>query len=175
MTTLKAKIYTLVKALVGTESLIWGDQNAPRPALPYWTMILQSIRKVGEDTYSQGVTDEGVQTVTGTRDATLAVQRYGTGSDIACADLRDKIALISVIESWIAAGVVVYDETPIMNATVKLDNAQLEPRAAIDLMIRFGVDTDDIVGAIETVETEAEYPDAASAEDIDTVVVGPIL
>ena len=175
MTTLKAKIYTLVKALVGTETLIWGDQNAPRPALPYWTMILQSIRKVGEDTYSQGVTDEGVQTVTGTRDATLAIQRYGTGSDIACADLRDKIALISVIESWIAAGVVVYDETPITNATVKLDNAQLEPRAAIDLMIRFGVDTDDIVGAIETVEVEAEDPDAASAEDIDTVVIGPIL
>jgi hypothetical protein len=42
-------------------------------------------------------------------------------------------------------------------------------------MIRFGVDTDDIVGAIETVEVEAEYPDAASAEDIDTVVIGPIL
>ena len=33
--TVKATLYTLVKALIGAETLVFADQNAPRPPLPY--------------------------------------------------------------------------------------------------------------------------------------------
>jgi hypothetical protein len=155
--TVKATLYTLVKALIGAETLVFADQNAPRPPLPYWTIRLAAQRAVGEDAYSQGVDANGDQTVSGVREITVQVQRFGPDSDVACADLRDNLFRTTVSETWQVQKIALYDVGDVLNVPYKLDNSQLEPRASVDLFVRFGTELLDRVGWIDTVEMDAGY------------------
>lgn len=155
--TAKATLYTLLKALVGAETLVFADQNAPRPPLPYWTLRLSAQRKVGDDAYSQGVDTNGDQLVSGVREITVQVQRFGPDSDVKCADLRDNLSRTTVLEEWQRQKIALYDLGDVLNVPYKLDNSQLEPRSSVDLFVRFGTELLDRVGAIETVATTAGY------------------
>jgi hypothetical protein len=169
----KTTIYTLLKALIGSETLIWGNQNAPEPPLPYWTVIIQTTRRIGSDAYSQGVDDDGNQTVFGVRAGTIALQRYGTDSELKCADVRDALAKISVIESFSSAGLEIYDVGPINDTTITQDASIRKPRASMDVMVRFGTKLLDEVGIIQTAITDAEYTnldDDGNTDEITTVL-----
>ncbi len=155
--TVKATLYTLVKALIGAETLVFADQNAPRPPLPYWTLRLAAQRAVGEDAYSQGVDANGDQLISGVREITVQVQRFGPDSDVACADLRDNLSRTTVSETWHVQKIALYDVGDVLNVPYKLDNSQLEPRASVDLFVRFGTELLDRVGWIDTVEMDAGY------------------
>ena len=155
--TVKATLYTLVKALIGAETLVFADQNAPRPPLPYWTIRLAAQRAVGEDAYSQGVDANGDQLISGVREVTVQVQRFGPDSDVACADLRDNLSRTTVSETWQVQKIALYDVGDVLNVPYKLDNSQLEPRASVDLFVRFGTELLDRVGWIDTVEMDAGY------------------
>lgn len=152
---IKDTLYTLVKALVGAETLIFADQNAPRPPLPYWTLRLSAQRKIGEDAYGQGVDVNGDQLVSGVREITVQVQRVGENSDALCADLRDNLSRTTVLEEWQRQKIALYDLGDVLNVPYKLDNSQLEPRASVDLFVRFGTELLDRVGVIETVNVSA--------------------
>ena len=153
----KDTLYTLLKASVGSETLVFADQNAPRPALPYWTIRVQVQRAVGDDYYSQGVTDDGDQQIDGVREITVQVQRFGPDSDVKCADLRDNLSRTTILEEWQRQKIALYDLGDVLNVPYKLDNSQLEPRSSVDLFVRFGTELLDRVGVIETVETSAGY------------------
>ena len=155
--TVKATLYTLVKARIGAETLVFADQNAPRPPLPYWTIRLAAQRAVGEDSYSQGVDANGDQLVSGVREITVQVQRFGPDSDVACADLRDDLSRTTVLETWQVEKIALYDVGDVLNVPYKLDNSQLEPRASVDLFVRFGTELLDRVGWIDTVGVDAGY------------------
>jgi len=147
----------LVGGVVAPEVAISSDQNSPRPPLPYWTVKVLSIRSVGSDAYSQGVTNAGLQTVSGVREATVEVQRFGAGSHEACFEFANMLSARSVLDTWSAQDVVVYDVGDVANVPYKLDGSSLEPRGAVDVSIRFGTELLDNVGAIETVDIEAKY------------------
>lgn len=151
MINLKPDLYALVKALVGAETLVFADQNAPRPALPYWTIRVQVQRAVGDDYYSQGVTNDGDQQIDGVREATVQVQRIGVDSDFKVAELRDNLSKTTVLEQWQVKDLALYDTGDAQNVPFLLDKSQLEPRASVDLFIRFGSRVIDRVGVIETV------------------------
>lgn len=148
---MKTAIYTIIKSLVGSETLIWGNQNGPRPQLPYWTMVVQTTARVGTDARSQGTDGDGVQTVYGVRNATLALQRYGADSVQACVDVLDQLGRQSVIEAFSSSQIEIYDVGRINDTTITLDNATREPRASMDIMLRYGTELPDTVGYIETV------------------------
>ncbi len=153
----RADIYALVKALVGADTVIWADQNAPRPALPYWTLRLSSRRSIGWDDHGQGVNGVGIATVDGIREETLSLQCIGVDAlDKACA-VRDALAKRTIQAAWYATGLAIFDRGNVLNVPYKLDNEQLEPRGALDLILRYAVTDTDDVGLIETVETSAEY------------------
>lgn len=154
---IKDTLYTLVKALVGAETLIFADQNAPRPPLPYWTLRLSAHRKVGVDYYSQGVTDDGDQQIDGVREATVQVQRIGADSDFKVAELRDNLSKTTVLEQWQLKDLALYNTGDVQNIPFPLDKSQLEPRASVDLFVRFGSKILDRVGAIEVVGIAARY------------------
>jgi len=155
--TVKSTLHTLIQAVIGAETLVFADQNAPRPPLPYWTLRLSAQRQVGEDAYGQGVDVNGDQLVSGVREITVQVQRFGTDSDVACADLRDNLSRTTILEQWQIQKIALYDIGDVLNVPYKLDNSQLEPRASVDLFVRFGTELLDRVGVIETVETAAGY------------------
>lgn len=179
--TVKTKIHTLIKALIGTETLIFANQNAPRPALPYWTVRLSSRRAVGSDEYSQGVDSNGDQLVSGVREITIQIQRIGTDSDASFADLRDNLSKTTVLEEWQRQKIALYDIGPVQNVPYKLDDSQLEPRASIDIFARIGTELLDRVGIIDTVEINAEYVtnqtlgfDEPNPDIEEVITVGPI-
>jgi len=174
MDTLKPDLYALVSALAG-ETVIWADQNSPRPALPYWTMRLNVIPTLGSAGYSQGATVDGDQTIYRTNEATLALQRFGTDSEIKCHALKSDLDRMTVIAAWRAKKIACFNTGPVNNITLKLDNSTMEPRAAVDLFIRFGTRVLDRVGIIDTVRIEGEYPEAESASVIDTVVASGVV
>lgn len=152
----RADIYARVKALAGAETVIWADQNSPRPALPYWTIKLASRRSIGWSDYGQGA-PAGIMTIGGVREETLMIQRMGTGSYDAVSAFRDALAKRTVQAAWYATGIAIFDRGQVLDVPFALDNAQLEPRATMDLFIRYAVTDTDDVGMIETVEIAAEY------------------
>lgn len=166
---LKADLYLLVSALAD-EPVIWADQNSPRPALPYWTMRINTIPTLGSAVYGQGVNALGDQSITRVNQATVALQRYGVDSEIKCHALKSDLDKMTVREAWGLRQLACYDTGAVNNISTKLDNATIEPRAAMDLFVRFGSRVVDRVGIIDTVQIEGQYPDAISSEVIDTVV-----
>lgn len=160
-----------MKSLVGAEELIFADQNSPRPALPYWTMRLSLQRKLGTDERSSDVTNLGVQTIKGVREATLQLQRYGSDSDLKCADVRDSLSKQTVRDAWAAVKIAAYNVGDVLNVPYKLDNAQLEPRASLDIFIRFGTSLTDDAGVIDTVQTEVKFDSKPDLTETVTVVL----
>lgn len=163
---LKADIYALVSALADAQ-VIWADQNSPRPALPYWTMRINTIPTLGSAEYAQGVSNDGDQTIWRVNQATVALQRYGVDSEIKCHALKSDLDKTTVREAWSLRQLACYDTGPVNNISTKLDNATIEPRAAMDLFVRFGSRVVDRVGIIDTVMVEGQYE---GSDMIDNVV-----
>lgn len=171
MDSLKADLHGLLQSAVAPETVIYADQNAPRPALPYWTMRLHTQRMLGRDAYSQGVTADGDQTVTGVREATLQVQRFGPDSELHVTSLRDNLSRTTIREQWQLKDIALYDLGDVLNVPVVRDEAQFEPRAALDLFVRFGTQLLDRVGIIETVGTNAGFDGNPDLATVITVVL----
>jgi hypothetical protein len=137
MSPIDAKMYAVLAPLVAPEVLILADQNAPRPASPYWTMKSSPRRQIGSDTYGQDVDDNGDIEVRGVRELTVQVQRIGDGSDAAVQSLRDDLSRITVQEACIREGVAVFNTGEVQSVPYLLDPGNLEPRGILDLFVRF--------------------------------------
>lgn len=167
MNTLKTNLFNRINALTVGETVIWADQNTPRPALPYWTIRLQAQRVVGRDDRGQDTSNAGIQKVFGVREATLNVQRIGVDSEEKVADLRDELAKVTVTDAWLLAKVAVYNIGPVTNVPFEMDKGHLEPRAVLDLFVRYGTELDDNVGVIETVNTAGQYESVDATPQFD--------
>ena len=157
MINLKADIHDLLSALAPGTPLIFSDQNAPRPALPYWTIKITVQRDLGTDYYSDGVDALGDQEIHGVREATIQIQRIGTDSDFRMCELRDNLSKTTVLDKFRLKDISLYDKTEVLNIPFPLDGAQMEPRAAMDLFIRFGSKIIDRVGVIEVINVISTY------------------
>lgn len=157
MNTLKSKLYTLVKAGIGSETLIFADQNSSRPQLPYWTLKIQSIVSVGDDEIIQDETND-YQHIVGVREATVQIQRYGDDSEIACLNFRSNLKTEANTALWFENKISCFNQEQVTNLSTKLDNSHIEERAGIDLFVRFAADLlDGSSGVFDTVEVEGEY------------------
>lgn len=147
----------LLRDVIGTETLIITHQNSARPALPYWTVRATSQREIGWAEYGQDVDLNGDQKIDITVEATLQVQRIGDDSDIILSDFRDNLKKTTELDKWRAQKIVLFDVGDILDVPFKMDNDYYEPRAVIDLFIRFGRQILDRVGIIDTVNTNSKF------------------
>ncbi len=154
VTTLKTRLYALLQPIM-TGTVIWADQSAPRPALPYTTLKLGSITEVGGEHYSD-VDNNGIQTVLGTRESVLNVQRFGPDSVAAVQTFADKLRLNSNLDKFHVQEIACYDISPVTDIAQLLNGIAIEPRASVDLNIRFASDQTDNVGVIETVISDGD-------------------
>jgi len=171
--TLKTDLYALVDPLV-TESLIWADGNAPRPALPYVSMKVMGMRRVKGDWYSEDIGTNGLQTVKGDREFTLSIQRFGTDSVEALDTLANKLRLTTIIDKFNNAKLPIVSAEDVVDVAALLDKSQIEPRASLDVFMRMKSVLTDNVGYIDTVEIETVTirPDGAAMPDgVITVTV----
>lgn len=163
-------LHTLISALAG-EVVIMADQNSPRPVLPYWTMRLNTQARLGRDSQSNNVDNNGIQIVRGVREATCQLQRYGANAFDICNDLRNNLSKQSELDKWQLAKVSVYNSSNVLNVPFKLNDLQFEPRATVDLFIRVGIELQDNVGVIETVTTTMQLDGNAELTKVVTVVL----
>lgn len=158
MNTLKPKLYTLVKAGIGDETLIYSDQNASRPPIPYWTMRVQSIATIGNYEVIQNKTNIDAQNIVGIRQATVQIQRIGEDSEISCLSFRALLNTTAIQDLWSTNKISCFDVSQVTNLATKLDNSVIEERAGMDLFVRFASDLlDESSGMFNTVSTNGEY------------------
>lgn len=148
--TLRSDIYGLIDPLL-TETVIWSDSNAPRPALPYVALKVMGIRRVNQDHYEEKIGADGIQTVKGDREFTLNIQRFGTSSVEALDTLTNKLRLNTVRDKFFVAKLPLISADDVTDVAALLDKSQIEPRASLDVFIRMKSELADNVGYIDTV------------------------
>lgn len=154
--TLRTDLYALFDPLI-TETIIWADSNAPRPALPYVTMKVMSMSKINRDHYADSVATDGNQSIKGDREFTLSIQRFGPASVESLGALSDSMRKTTTIDRFIAAKLPVVETLDVVDVAALLDKTQIEPRAAMDVRIRMKSSLLDQVGYIDTVVINTDY------------------
>ena len=147
--TLKTRLYALIQPILGG-TVIWADQTGPRPAMPYSTMRLGVISTVGEPHYSD-VNAGGVQTVIAVRESVLNVNRFGVDSVANVETFSDKMNLNSNLDKFSIQDISVFDMSAVTDIAQLLNGIAIEPRASVDLSLRWESDQLDTVGIIDTV------------------------
>lgn len=168
--TLRTDLLALFDPLI-TETLIFADDNIPRPALPYVAMKVMGIRRVNGDWYSESIGPDGLQTVKGDREFTLNIQRFGTESVEALSNLADRLRLTTNIEKFNTAKLPILDAEDVIDVAALLDKAQIEPRASLDVFMRMKSVLTDQVGYIDTVEIDTTYTKPDGGELENTIVI----
>lgn len=147
--TLKTDLYDLVQPILGG-AVIWADQNASRPALPYCAIKVQSMRVINHEHY-QDPNNVGVQTITGDREFTFNVQRFGVDSAITLQSFVDSLKKTTNIDKFIAKKLPLVRTEAVTDIASLLDKAVIEPRASVDVIIRLKSVLTDSVGYIDSV------------------------
>lgn len=177
---LESDVYDLIQPLVGG-TVIWMDQSAPRPALPYYAMKINSVRYVNRD-WTGDPDANGNQPVTGDREFTLNIQRFQKyGPESVSGILQnvvDKLRLGTVIDKFQAKKLVAFDTGAVTDISALLDKTIIEKRAALDIFMRYKSRQIDVVEIVETVSVDANDDSDAGpynplVEVVDGVVIRP--
>jgi len=147
--TLKTRLYALIQPILGG-TVIWADQTGPRPALPYSTLRLGVVTTVGEPHYSD-VDAGGIQTVLAVRESVLNINRFGVDSVATIETFSDKMLLNSNLDKFSVQDIAAFDMSAVTDIAQLLNGIAIEPRASIDLSLRWESDQTDNVGIIDTV------------------------
>jgi len=168
VSTLKTRLYTLIQPIMGG-TVIWADQTGPRPPLPYSTLRLGVITTVGEPHYSD-VDSGGLQTVLAVRESVLNVNRFGNDSVSTVETFSDKLLLNSNLDKFSLNEISVFDMSAVTDIAQLLNGIAIEPRASIDLSIRWESDQVDNVGIIDTVISDGTIGQVNTALDEEYVL-----
>jgi hypothetical protein len=168
--TLKTRLWTVLQPILGG-TVIWADQNAPRPALPYATLRLSTAPRVGTP-YYQDPDNNGLQTVLSVREGTLQVQRFGPDSVAALEEFSGKLYFQTNLDKLSTHEITVFDVSTVTDVALLLNDLATEPRASVELSIRWVSDQVDDVGLIETVAINGELgPENTALNQIYDVIV----
>ncbi len=152
---LKKFLHDLIAELLGLpgNKTVWLNQNMPKLKKPYATLHLYSQKgEVSEEirlTGQPGVVDVFVPTT-----AKLEVQLYecaGEDTTDKIENMVRKLEMPSIVDKCSFAKVAFFDAGPVNDLTGLVDEQTFEPRAAVDLDIRYNSVVIDDVGVIEQV------------------------
>lgn len=160
--TLKESLYDWLDALTLGRSIIWLDQNAPRPSKPYIGLRLSPFVSIGQDYFTPPRDSDENILIQGNREFTLEIQHYGIDALQTLETINFSLQKFSVRESLSSGGIVFVDRLQINDISILL-NAQYEERAAMDLLFRvMNSDTEEL-GIIEKAKIEMTYKDYDSS------------
>ena len=143
---------------IDAQSVYWANQSAPKGALPVATLRLYSIAQeaMAED---RGVDEADRLDLQLPQSAVLEVQIFDESGGDPVGRLETlllKLETPTVADRCHAAGVAFFAAEPVLDITGLLaDGKTYEPRAAVDLHIRFNGRIKDSPGIIEKVEITA--------------------
>lgn len=131
----KTFIHGIITELLGC-TVIWANQNGPKPKKPFATLRLYAFRGVGMNDESPTDTPGEIE-VRNTVEATLEVQYFGTNAEQKLIELNQALSKPTVLDKSFSAGVAFFDAQNVQDLTGLLDAANFEERAAIDLSVRY--------------------------------------
>lgn len=169
--TIKTNLYSWATANSGGASVIFLNENAPRPAQPYVTLFLSSLTQIGED-YTPESDVNGLVDMVGDREFTLQIQTYGGDCITRLENLRSSLQMQTVLDTLRANGIVFVNHFAISDVTELLDS-RFEKRAAMDVLFRIGQNYTDNLGLIQTVQVEEIYQDAGGSVVYDNTITIP--
>lgn len=169
--TIKTNLYSWVTANSGGASVIFLNENAPRPAQPYVTLFLSSLNQIGED-YTPKSDVNGLVDMVGDREFTLQIQTYGGDCITRLENLRSSLQMQTVLDTLRANGIVFVNHFGINDLTELLDS-RFEKRGAMDILFRIGQSYTDNLGLVETIEVEEIYQDAGGTVVYDHTITIP--
>lgn len=152
----RVEIYRLVQPVLGLPEakVIWSDGNAPRPAAPFATLKINSLRRIKNDHHG-APSEDGVAEVKGDREFTLSIQYFGPDAVSALSVFADKMQLNSIVDAFVAKKLIPFNLGVVTDVAELLGGAggKIEPRAATEVFFRYKTALADAVGVIETVVT----------------------
>lgn len=144
---------------IDAQSVYWANQSAPKGALPVATLRLYSIAQEAM-TEDRGVDEADRLDLQLPQAAVLEVQIFDESGGDPVGRLETlllKLETPTVADRCHAAGVAFFAAEPVLDITGLLaDGKTYEPRAAVDLHIRFNGRIKDSPGIIEKVEITAK-------------------
>ena len=144
---------------IDAQSVYWANQSAPKGALPVATLRLYSIAQEAM-TEDRGVDAVDRLDLQLPQAAVLEVQIFDESGGDPVGRLETlllKLETPTVADRCHAAGVAFFAAEPVLDITGLLaDGKTYEPRAAVDLHIRFNGRIKDSPGIIEKVEITAK-------------------
>ncbi len=129
-----------------------SNGNGPRPKLPYITLRLDTAPR--GTLLEVGLSNEGAQTYYAQRDGTVELQCFGDSSFDALDDLSHRLKGPSMLAAAYAANLAVYAVDAVQNVPVLRDGGKYEPRAVLDIGVRYTKQHVEDVGLINTVKGE---------------------
>lgn len=169
--TIKTNLYSWALANCPGCSVIFLNENAPRPAQPYVTLFLSSLNQIGED-YTPESDISGMVDMVGDREFTLQIQTYGGDCITRLENLRSSLQKQTILDTLRANGIVFVNHFGINDLTELLDS-RFEKRGAMDVLFRIGQNYTDNLGLVETIEVEEIYQDAGGTVVYDHTITIP--
>lgn len=153
--------------LPGSTTVIWANENGPRPELPYLLLnfATKSV-KVGSRDELRNIPATDTYRLYGHRHAMLSVNAYGKDALQMAEDLKNKLQLASVLDALRAQSISVLDESDTRDLSVLVDT-KIEKRAQFDLTLGYTVSIDETITPIEKVELENNLVDPTDTFEVD--------
>lgn len=147
-------------------TVIFANQNAPRPAKPYGTILIMSVIRVGQNDEQRETDNYGEMALVGQRQMTVSLNIYGEGAIDYMETLQQSLSKFSVLQNYFgSAPISILNKSTIQNLTYLLET-DFESRAQMDITIGYAVDYTDDVGLIEHVEVVGTVNDEELINDI---------
>lgn len=161
--TIRKFLHDIISELTGVQgnSVIWANQGQPKKITP-----LITLRLYGENGEAMAehlkTSDAGILDLRTPSQFILEVQYYGQKSEYPCdilAELVRNFERPTIVDRFMGNGVAFLYADDVQDLTNLLGNQQqYEPRAAVDLHLRYTAQVLDDVGIINQVDIHGETP-----------------
>ncbi|WP_313378003.1 phage neck terminator protein [Achromobacter insolitus] len=143
-------IFELIEAAAGGVTVIFAEENGPRPHAPY---VALSVRWTQASNAEAGrVGEDGMQSVRQHDDATVELQAFGPAAYDSLDELGLKLRHPVYRDRAEALGLALFEIGRLQNIPVLRDAARYEKRGVMELGIRYARSFAAHVGLIEAVE-----------------------
>jgi len=131
-------------------TIIWDNENGPRPNKAYISLRITTISKVGQSNY-QPPDNNGDRLIVYNEDFTLSIFSYGKSTDDNLQILKDSLQKELVIQYMRDNGIAIRNENDITDISTLIDSTR-EERFLYEVFFGMGHCIKENVGVIEDTE-----------------------
>lgn len=152
----KVRTWAVANADAAVTEVIKANQNAPRPARPYITVLVTTTSQ-GEHSNEGAPDNDGVASIENELACMVSLQVIGNSAKTIMGNLRQSLEKTTVLTSLRATGLPFIRVLNGINDLTEQVGTQYEERAGMDLEFRTVAVVTDTVGVIESVEGTATH------------------